>query len=144
VHVVDGSQPEADRLEAIAAVDEVLDEIGAGEQPRLLVYNKLDLVDEEARRDLLVGNPDAIGISATTGEGLEELRDKVEQSFEATLRPVELLVPFSEGATLSELYEIAGELEREERSDGVLVHVRIPVALAHRFAEFAVNGADPA
>jgi GTPase len=144
VHVVDGSQPEADRLEAIAAVDEVLDEIGAGEQPRLLVYNKLDLVDEEARRDLLVGNPDAIGISATTGEGLEELRDKVEQSFEATLRPVELLVPFSEGATLAELYEIAGELEREERSDGVLVHVRIPVALAHRFAEFAVNGADPA
>jgi GTP-binding protein HflX len=144
LHVVDGSQPEADRLEAIAAVDEVLDEIGAGEQPRLLVYNKLDLVDEEARRDLLVGNPDGIGISAATGEGLEELRDKVEHGFEATLRPVELLVPFSEGARLSELYEIAGELEREERSDGVLVHARIPIALAHRFAEFAVNGADPA
>jgi GTPase len=144
VHVVDGSQPEEERVEAIAAVDEVLDEIGAGEQPRLLAYNKLDLVDEEARRDLLVGNHDAIGISATTGEGLEELRDKIEQGFEATLRPVELLVPFSEGARLSELYEVAGELEREERSDGVLVRARIPSALAHRFTEFAVNGADPA
>jgi GTP-binding protein HflX len=144
VHVVDGSQPEEERQEAIAAVDEVLDEIGAGEQPRLLAYNKLDLVDEEARRDLLVGHPDAIGISAVTGEGLEELREKVEQGFEATLRPVELLVPFSEGARLSELYEVAGELEREERSDGVLVRARIPIALAHRFTEFAVNGTDPA
>jgi GTPase len=141
VHVVDGSQPEEERLESIAAVDEVLDEIGAAEQPRLLVYNKLDLVDDEARRDLLVGKPDAIGISAVTGEGLEELRDKIERAFEATLRPIELLVPFSEGARLSELYEIAGEVEREERSDGVLVHARIPIALAHRFSEFAVNGA---
>jgi GTP-binding protein HflX len=121
----------------------VLDEIGADDQPRLLAYNKLDLVDEEARRDLLVGNHDAIGISAATGEGLEELRDTVERAFEATLRPIELLVPFSEGARLSELYEIAGEVEREERSDGVLVHARIPIALAHRFSEFAVNGAKP-
>jgi GTPase len=143
VHVVDGSLPEEERVESIAAVDEVLDEIGAAEQPRLLAYNKLDLVDDEARRDLLVGKPDAIGISAVTGEGLEELREKIERAFEATLRPMELLVPFSEGARLSELYEIAGEVEREERSDGVLVHARIPIALAHRFSEFAVNGARP-
>jgi GTP-binding protein HflX len=144
VHVVDGSEPAAARAEAIAAVDSALEEIGAAERPRLVAFNKLDLLDEEARRDLLVGVPDALGVSAETGEGLEELRDKIETTFEETLREVELLVPYSEGARLSELYELAGDLEREEREDGVLVRARIPVALAHRFADLQQNGAGPA
>src|SRR5690606_9863723 len=62
VHVVDGSAPVEGRREAMAAVDSVLEEIGADDQPRLLVYNKLDLLDEDERRDLLVGAADAIGI----------------------------------------------------------------------------------
>jgi GTP-binding protein HflX len=140
LQVVDASDVAEDRTEAIGAVDDALDEIGAGDRPRLLAYNKLDLLDDEARRDLLVGDTDAVGVSAVTGEGLDELRDRIERAFEQTLRPVELLVPFSEGARLSELYEVAGELEREERSDGVLVRARIPAALAHRFERFSVNG----
>ena len=140
VHVVDGSEPAAGRVEAIAAVDGTLEEIGAGNHPRLLVFNKVDLLDEEERRDLLVGDAEAIGVSAATGEGLDELRDRIERAFEETLRPVELLVPYSEGGRLSELYELGGDVEREERAEGVLVRARIPGALAHRFAEFAVNG----
>jgi GTP-binding protein HflX len=54
---------------------------------------------------------------------------------------VELLVPYSEGARLSELHGLAGDLVREDRADGVLVKARIPSALAHRFDEFSVNGA---
>jgi GTPase len=141
VHVVDGSEPEETRREAMAAVDEVLDEIGAGDRPRLVAYNKLDLLGEDERRDLLVGDPDGIGISAASGEGLDELRDRIERAFEETLRPVELLVPYADGARLSELYEVAGELEREEHSDGVLVRARIPRALMHRFERYSANGA---
>jgi GTPase len=141
LHVVDGSAPAQERREAIAAVDSVLEEIGAGDRPRLLVYNKLDLLGEEGRRDLLVGDQEVVGISAATGEGLEELRERIERAFESTLRSVELLVPYAEGGRLSELYELAGDLEREERGDGVLVRARIPAALTHRFTEFAVNGA---
>ncbi len=145
VHVVDGSEPAHLRAESIAAVDSVLEEIGAGDRPRLLVFNKLDLLDAEGRRELLVGVPDAIGVSAETGEGIEELRERIETAFEDTLREVELLVPYADGARLSELYELAGDLERSERADGVLVQARIPAAHAHRFAEFAVssNGGDP-
>ena len=141
VHVVDGSEPESTRAEAIAAVDAVLEEIGAGDRPRLLVLNKLDLLVADERRDLLVGDADAVGVSAATGEGLDELRDRIESAFVATLRAVELLVPYSEGARLSEIHELAGELERTERADGVLVKARIPAALAHRFEQFSVNGA---
>jgi len=144
VHVVDGSEPPAQRKAAIAAVDSVLDEIGAEDQPRLLVFNKLDLLDAEQRRELLVGQPEAIGVSAATGEGIDELRDRIEAAFEDTLREVELLVPYEEGARLSELYELAGNVERSEREDGVRVSARIPASLAHRFEEFAVrsNGAS--
>ena len=89
----------------------------------------------------MIRDPGSIGISAVSGEGLEELRNRVEQAFEETLAPVELLFPYSEGATLAELHEVAGDLEREDRPEGVLVRASVPAALAHRFTDFAVNGA---
>ena len=48
-------------------------------------------------------------------------------------------MPYEQGARLSELYELAGTVERSERADGVRVSARIPAALTHRFAEFAVG-----
>jgi GTP-binding protein HflX len=140
LHVVDASETQEQRAEAIAAVDSVLEEIGAGDKPRLLVYNKMDLLDADARSDLLVGESDAIAISAETGEGVEELQDSIEAAFAETLREVELLVPFSAGDRLSELHEIAGDLDREDTAEGVLVKARVPAGLAYRFAEFDANG----
>jgi GTP-binding protein HflX len=140
LHVVDASAPAERRDATMAAVDGVLEEIGAGESPRLLVFNKADLLDEEERREALLGHPDAILVSALDGEGVEELRDRIEQAFEETLREVELLVPYSEGARLHELHEIAGELERTDRGDGVLVKARVPAAELHRFRDLSVNG----
>ena len=79
------------------AVDEVLEEIGAGEKPRLLVLNKADLLSEEERREVELGHPDAVLVSAREGEGLEELRERIEAAFEETLTEVELLIPYSRG-----------------------------------------------
>ena len=141
LHVVDASEPEQQRREAVAAVDSVLVEIGADSVPRLRVYNKVDLLDPVDANELVIRDPGSIGISAVSGEGLEELRNRVEQAFEETLAPVELLFPYSEGATLAELHEVAGDLEREDRPEGVLVRASVPAALAHRFTDFAVNGA---
>ena len=62
----------------------------------------------------------------------------IEAAFEETLAEVELLVPYCEGGRLHELHEVAGELERTEREDGVLVHARVPVAELHRFDDLAV------
>jgi GTP-binding protein HflX len=141
LHVVDASEPEHQRREAIAAVDSVLEEIGADDVPRLRVYNKGDLLDPADANELVIRDPGAIAISALSGEGLEELRDRIESAFKATLRPLELLLPYSEGATLAELHDLAGDLEREDRPDGVLVRASVPAPLAHRFTDFALNGA---
>jgi GTPase len=140
LHVVDGSEPEASRVDSIAAADAVLEEIGAGEKPRLLVMNKLDLLGPEERRDLALRHPEAVLVSAETGEGLDDLRARIAESIREGLTEVELLIPFGSGERLSELHEVAGDLEREDRSDGVLVRARLPAGLADRFSDLAVNG----
>jgi GTP-binding protein HflX len=142
VHVADASVEERELHEMLAAVDEVLDEIGAGERPRLLALNKVDLLDEERRRELTFRFPRAVQVSGATGEGLDELREAVEGHFLRSLRPMELLVPYSEGGSLSELHELAGELEREDTPAGVVVKARVPAAAAPRFERFARNGRE--
>jgi GTP-binding protein HflX len=144
LHVVDASVPEEDMVEMLRAVDEVLDEIGAGERPRLLVLNKADALDAEARDELRLRHPDGALVSALTGEGIEELGDRIEEAFRATLRPIDLLLPFAEGGRLAELHEVAGDLQREDTPDGVRIRARVPATVAERFERFAVaNGAPP-
>jgi len=140
MHVVDGSEPEPQRVDSIAAADDALKEIGAGETPRLLAMNKIDLLDEEDRRELRLRHPDAVLVSAATGEGLDEIRSRIAESISESLSRVELLVPFDAGDRLSELHQIAGDLEREDRPDGVLVRAQLPATLADRFADLEVNG----
>jgi GTPase len=142
LHVADAAVPEDDLGEMLQAVDDALAEIGAGERPRLLVWNKVDLLDEERRRELRFRYPKAVQVSAETGEGLEELRTAIEGRFLASLRPMELLLPYEEGGQLSELHEVAGELEREDTAEGVRVRARVPAGAAPRFERFSVNGAD--
>jgi GTP-binding protein HflX len=140
LQVVDASEGDAARLEAIAAADSALEEIGAGESPRLLALNKVDLLDADARTEVSLRHPDAVLVSAETGEGLEELAKRLSETVTAQLREVELLVPYEDGRRLSELHRVAGDLEREDRAEGVLVRARLPGQIAERFADLAVNG----
>ncbi len=140
VHVSDASAPEEERAMMATAVDEVLTEIGADEVPRLLVLGKVDLVDEDARQELCNRHPNAVLVSALSGEGLGELVERIEDEFAKRLREVELLIPFEEGGRLAQLHEIAGDLKREDTADGVRVTVRLPGPIAERFAPFALSG----
>jgi GTP-binding protein HflX len=140
VHVADASQPEDELAERIQAVDDVLAQIGAAERPRLLAVNKIDTVDEERRRELSFRYPRAVQVSAVTGEGLDDLRDAIEAQFLTTLRQMDLLVPYAEGGSLSELHELAGDLDREDTERGALIRARVPAGVAQRFERFEVNG----
>ncbi len=137
LHVVDASVPEAEMDEMLRAVDSVLDEIGAGDRPRLLVLNKADAIDDERREELRFTHPDGLPVSALTGEGLEELGERIEHAFRETLRPIDLLLPFEEGGRLAELHDIAGDLEREDTAEGVRIRATVPPTVADRFAAFS-------
>jgi GTP-binding protein HflX len=137
-HVLDASAPGPQAAIMHRSVEETLDEIGAGECPRLLVVNKVDLVDEEQRDELRLRHPDAVLVSGLTGEGLEELSARIERELLHTLRTVELLVPYADGGSLAELHEVAGEVRRQNTPEGVRVHALVPARIAQRFARFAV------
>ena len=140
LHVVDASAPEDELVEMVRAVEDVLEEIGAGGVPRLLVLNKADAIDAERRRELNFRHRDAALVSALDGEGLDDLAERVQAEFRRSLRPVELLFGYDEGAPLAELHELADGLEREDTPDGVRVRARLPETVARRFERYAVNG----
>src|ERR1700709_1455302 len=138
VHVVDASETEERRAVDMKAVDEVLEEIGTGEKPRLLGLNKADLLSEEERHAATLAHPEAALVSAVDGEGLDQLRAMIETAFDETLAEGELLVPYTEGGRLPELHEVAGEAGGRGRGDGVLVHAKVAVSELHRFDDLAV------
>ena len=77
-------------------------------------------------------------LSAVTGQGLEELSERIEAELRHTLRPLDLLVPYADGGRLAELHELAGEISRQDTPEGVRVRALVPAALAERFSRFAV------
>jgi GTP-binding protein HflX len=119
-------------------VEATLEEIGAGERPRVLVLNKIDLLDRDALEELRFRHPEAVFVSGVSGDGLGELEARLEHELAHTLRPLDLLVPYADGGSLAELHELAGEVTREDTAEGVRVHALVPARLADRFARFAV------
>ena len=139
LHVLDATAPEGRLDEMRRAVESVLGGIGAGNLPRELVLNKVDALDPLARRRLAARFPDALQVSALTGEGLDELRAGLAARFQDRYEPVQLLVPYEEGARLAELYALGAPVDgREDTPEGVLVRARLPQREVRRFAPFLV------
>jgi GTPase len=139
LHVVDAVAPDDEQDRQRAAVDDVLQEIGAGELPVEVVLNKIDRVDALARRRLANRFPGAAQVSALTGEGLDELRLDLARRFDDRWERVRLLVPYEEGARLSELYALGTPIEeREDTAEGVAIIARLPRRDLPRFAPFLV------
>jgi GTPase len=140
LHVVDASAEDADQM--VQAVEAVLSEIGAGELPIELVLNKIDRVDGDARERLKNRFPGSLQVSAHTGEGLEALRGRIAERFEARFQVVELLVPYARGDVVSSLYSLGPPIEcREDRADGVFIRARLPEQELRRLAPFLVRDA---
>jgi GTPase len=141
LHVADASLAE-DRLhETIAAVQFVLSEIGADDVPAELVLNKADLLDPLARRRLAHAFPRALHISAATGEGLPQLKERIAELFSDRFEDVRLLVPYEDGRVLAQLYGLGAPIaERRDTPEGVRVRARLPRREIGRFASFLVAG----
>ena len=142
LHVADASATEGELDTMIAAVREVLAGIGADALPMQLVLNKIDRVDEVGRRRLANRFPDAPQVSAVTGEGLAELKDSLAEQFASKWERVQLLLPYSEGGRLSDLYALGAPIEgREDTPEGVLVIARLPRVELERYAPYLVASA---
>jgi GTP-binding protein HflX len=138
LHVADASAPDDDLDDMLAAVDEVLVEIGS-DVPVELVLNKVDLVDPLRRRRLANRFPDALQVSAETGEGLQALRERLAERFGERFESVEMLLPYDEGARLAELYALGAPIqERVDRPEGVYVRAHLPRRELPRYARYLI------
>jgi len=143
LHVADASVSDGELDDMLAAVDSVLGEIGAGELPIELVLNKVDELDPLGRRRLSNRFPGSLQVSARTGEGLDELRERVAERFGERFDEVRLLIPYDEGARLAELYALGTPVdERVDRPEGVFVRAHLPRREVRRFAPFLIAEAE--
>ena len=133
LHVVDVSHPLVE--EQITAVNAVLTEIGAGEKPVLMVLNKVDRLETAAALGRLQERfPHAVAISATTGQGIEELLAEISTQIRPERELLELRIPHEEAAVIARLHKVGQVLERRYLAKTAKFKARIP---PHHHAEFA-------
>jgi GTP-binding protein HflX len=129
LEVVDASDPHSP--EHRQTVQQVLEELGAGQKPRVVVYNKADLIEEAAGDDEtpapLVG--DAVLVSAVTGFGLDALRVRLATVLSDLWEDVDVAVPYSRGELLARVRE-RGTVELSYRARDVRVKGRVAPSLA--------------
>lgn len=141
LEVADATDVNCDRQ--LRAVDEVLGQIGAEHVPLLVVYNKIDLLDDEAREALRLRHPRALLVSAQTGEGIEGLIDAVAHAASSQDETIQAVVPYGEGLLIKTCHERGRVIASEYAEDGVHLTVVAPPVLASRLAPFRVEpGAD--
>jgi GTP-binding protein HflX len=132
LHVVDISHPNA--LNQFEAVHETLDDIDAGHIPMVTALNKVDrLRNAEAAREIVRSFPKAVTTSATNGDGISDLLQLIQQELYVAFVPVEVRLPYQQGALISMFHE-AGQVDRvEHQRGGVLLQGRIPGRLLAQF-----------
>lgn len=138
--VADAGQPVAEIGERLSVVADVLQMIGSGDVPRLLVLNKIDMLDAAGRNRLAAHYPEAVQVSARDGENLDGLLAAIADHFGRRLRRVTLLVPYSEGGLVSRLRGSAADISEESTPEGILVRASLTPEDAGRYARFRVGG----
>ncbi len=133
VHVVDGSSDEAERQ--IAAVRDVLSEIGARDVPELLVFNKAD-VEGSRSRELCAQHPGSVWVSALTHENLEAVVSAIGEALRTKDRIVTLRVPMARGDVVAAAHREGEVLETTVTEDAVVLRVLLDEVGAARFAEW--------
>jgi GTP-binding protein HflX len=139
LHVVDAASPSIKRR--IDAVDDVLEELDAGEMRTMYVLNKCDLLQEEERAEIARAYPSGVLTSTLTGEGLEKLLESMSATL-ATSLIVHVTLPHEEGELLSLLYRRGQVLELAADSRGYHLTAEIPRNLLYRFEAFLRGGKD--
>lgn len=136
VHVVDASHP--DPAAQLATVRDVIGEVGARDIPEIVVFNKADLADDEQRLLLRGLEPTGIFVSARTGEGVDELMERIAELLPAPEIELTLLVPYDRGEVISRLHVQGRVLSTDYREDGTLVTALVHPSRIDELRPFAL------
>ena len=142
LHVVDGSDP--DPRAQLAAVREVLGQIGARGVPELVVINKSDAADLIEIEGLRLAEPKSVVVSARTGAGIDKLLAELEQLLPRKQREMTVTLPYDRGDLVSRAHREGEVLQVSHGADGTELTARVPLGLAALLDQFAPPGAPAA
>lgn len=134
LHVVDGSHPVPE--EQLAAVREVIREVGAVDVPEVVVINKADAADPLVLQRLLRIEKHAIAVSARTGAGIDELLALIDTELPRPSVEIEALVPYTQGGLVSRVHAEGEVISEEHTSEGTLLKARVHEELAAVLSSF--------
>ncbi|MEU6926264.1 MULTISPECIES: GTPase HflX [unclassified Streptomyces] len=134
LHVVDGSHPVPE--EQLAAVREVIRDVGAVDVPEIVVINKADAADPLVLQRLLRIEKHAIAVSARTGAGIEELLALIDTELPRPSVEIEALVPYIQGGVVSRVHAEGEVISEEHTSEGTLLKARVHEELAAELSSF--------
>ncbi|NLL53393.1 MAG: GTPase HflX [Peptococcaceae bacterium] len=134
--VADASDPQVE--DQIRIVDEILAELKAEAKPTLIVLNKIDLLTTKNPLPLSLGNRTIIEVSALTGQGLELLKETIENTLFGQRIQISLMIPYSEGGMLAFLYDQTNVVEETFKEQGTLLKVELEKSLLEKVAKYRI------
>lgn len=137
LHIVDASSDS--KYIQMKSVDDVLEQIDASSKPRIVVFNKCDLLNEESLIALKHRNPDALFVSAIQKTGIEELIDYISKAATSKDVSMKLLVPFDRGDIVSLAHRRCSIVNEEFCENGTNLTLRVPEAMVGMFSMFQID-----
>ncbi len=134
VHVVDASHE--DPAQQIKTVRDVVGEVDARDIPEIIVFNKADLIDNDQQILLRGLEPNAIFVSAKTGEGIEELQQLIADAIPEPDVEVTAVIPYEHGEIVSMIHKSGHVLDTDYVESGTRIHARVSVEMAARIEQY--------
>ncbi len=138
--VADGADTEVDMH--LEIVSRLLADIGAGDKPRLVVFNKSDLIPEDKNLTVLAQNAPFVEISAKCGTGIDKLLQKLEDLVPGKKKKVTLLIPYANGQILSQIHENQTVLEEVFEAGGTRITTMLDAVCYSKYREFIAEEYD--
>ena len=136
IHIVDLSHPRVD--EQMMAVDSVIKELDAFGKQTLIVFNKIDNLDNREQAETYVKRfPGSVAISARTGEGVNKLVQALESALSSWRLRSHFRIPSNESALLAEIHRVGHVLELKYEGDDALIIAHVPPDLAQKLERYA-------
>ncbi|MEU9590603.1 GTPase HflX [Streptomyces sp. NPDC048219] len=135
LHVVDGSHPAPE--EQLAAVREVIRDVGATDVPEIVVINKADLADPLTLQRLMRVEKRSIAVSARTGRNIDELLALIDSELPRPSVEIEALVPYTRGKLVARAHDEGEVISEEHTPEGTLLKVRVHEELAAELTPYA-------
>lgn len=137
LRVVDASDPHADK--ELAAVDGILQEIGAQQIRSVIVYNKIDLLDEDTLQALTLAHPDAVTVSALKGTGISALLYRIAQEASEGDETITVLLPYDKGQLMNMIHERCQIVREEYVQEGLRATIRASKRIRESLARYVVS-----